>query len=209
VVKALLGWSAIGIALLMLIWIGLLPRIFFRPGRRNLPWWLNSMPFWIAGVTLLAVAVDVASPYRFGEGWLSAVLPVASLVLSGAAARLLRRALSSHANPPALWHQQDDVPMHLVTDLAYARIRHPLYASFLLTLVACALAAPHGATLLALALGACRLHATAAAEEEKFLHSDLASQYAAYLKRTGRFVPSLRAAPRARTDRLASPVVRD
>ena len=79
----------------------------------------------------------------------------------------------------------------LVTVGAYRFIRHPLYAS-LLALVWCAyLKNPFAITAIMLALGASGfLIATSVAEERENLVS-FGAAYAAYMKRTRRFVPFL------------------
>lgn len=180
---------AIGVLLVMLGWIGLLPRLFFRPGRRNLQWWLNALPFWAAGATLVAAALGVVEPLRPSRDASALSLSVASLGVSAASARLLSRTLATHERALALWHQTDDRAEHLVTSGPYAYIRHPFYASFILTLAACVLAAPHPLTLAALAVGAYRLSRTALAEEKRLVASDVGEAYTAYMRSTGRFLP--------------------
>ncbi len=77
----------------------------------------------------------------------------------------------------------------LVTVGAYRLIRHPLYAS-LMALVCCAyLKSPFSLGRILLALGATSfLIATAVAEERENL-TQFGGTYAAYMKRTRRFVP--------------------
>jgi protein-S-isoprenylcysteine O-methyltransferase Ste14 len=175
----------------MLLWIGLLPRIFFRPGRRNVQWWLNTVPFWISGSTLLAVLFGVLSPMAPGEPWLGVGLRVSAVGATVMAGALLARTLSTHERPLALWHQKNDDPQHLVTDGPYAYVRHPLYSAFLVTLLGSALAAPHVLTIFGLAAAFVRLHGTAVKEESLFLRSPFGERYAAYVRSTGRFFPRL------------------
>ena len=182
------------LSLLVLVRIGLLPRTSFRPGRRTLAWWLNSAPFWLAGTGLLAVLSGIASPYLQRGGAASAVSSALGLAAAASALAVMGRALAAHERPPALWHQPDDVPEHLVTSGPYARVRHPLYAAFLLALIGCVLAAPHWSTLLGLGFAAYRLNGTAAAEEARFLASGLGARYASYARVAGRFLPRLRGA---------------
>jgi protein-S-isoprenylcysteine O-methyltransferase Ste14 len=186
---------AIGLALGALTCIGLLPRLFFRRGRLNLQWWLNSVPFWVAGVSLLGTLAGVVSPVALPAGVL-AIAALLSLVLNTLALSLLGWTLATHQQPLSLWHQADDEAAHLVMEGPYASVRHPFYSSFLMTLAACALAAPHWSTLAALAYGAHRLAATAAKEEARFRRSAFGDRYAEYARRTGRFVPRLGARPR-------------
>ena len=183
--------AAICLSIVVLVRIGLLPRTFFRPGRRTVAWWLNSAPFWVAGSGLLAVLLGVASPDLELGGAASVGSSLLAAAAAAAALSLMRRTLAAHEQPLALWHQPDDVPSHLVTTGPYAWVRHPFYAAFLLALLGCLLAAPHWSTLAALGFGAHRLNGTAAAEEARFLGSGLGARYAAYARETGRFVPRL------------------
>jgi protein-S-isoprenylcysteine O-methyltransferase Ste14 len=183
---------AIGASLMLFVWIGMLPRLFFRPGRRTLQWSLNALPFWIAGLTLLCGVMGALNAVRPSEGWAAATLSLTSLGLSGAAAWLLSCTLATHERPLALWHQINDHPEHIVTSGTYTHIRHPFYASFLIALVGSFFALPHGLTLLALVAGVYRLDRTAHAEEQLLRASDFGDTYGAYMLRTGRFIPRLR-----------------
>ena len=180
------------LSLAVLVRIGLLPRTDFRPGRRTLAWWLNALPFWLAGTGLVAVLLGVASPWGGEGGRGVAVRLVMACVAAVSAFWLIGRTSAAHERRPALWHQPNDVPDRLVTTGPYARIRHPFYAAFLVALSGCVLAAPHVSTALAFALGAYRLNVTAAAEEARFRASEMGGRYASYALRTGRFLPRLR-----------------
>ncbi len=181
----------IGMALAMLIWIGLLPRIFFRPGRRNFQWWLNAIPFWVAGATLIGVAWGVFVPWRPAHALPALAMSLASIGGSASAILLLRRTIAIHRRPLSLWHQSDDVPEHLVVDGPYAHVRHPFYTSFVIALGSSFLAAPHILTAFALVVGAYRLRRTALAEEARFRASGFGDAYVEYMRRTGRFLPKL------------------
>jgi protein-S-isoprenylcysteine O-methyltransferase Ste14 len=85
----------------------------------------------------------------------------------------------------------DDPPGHIVTWGAYAHIRHPFYASFLLTLIGSLLLAPNWGTLIAWFGGLLMLNATAAREERRLSQSEFGEEYCRYLERTGRFLPNL------------------
>lgn len=181
---------AIVLGLLGLIGIAVLTRVFFLPGRWNLQWWLNTGPFVVGGLALLATLAGLIEPWIAPPSTLGGVLAVVAVVLIGAALWLAGFTLGTHRRPLALWHQTDDAPRHLVTEGPYARIRHPFYTSYLLALVGSALAAPHWSTLGVLAVLAWRLNGTAAREERRFLaSSSLGAAYAEYMRRTGRFWP--------------------
>jgi len=179
--------AAIALAVVNLVWIGSLPRTFFRRGRLNLQWWLNSAPFWTAACALLAALASVIAPWAPPN--VQAVSAAVSVGLSLGALALMVATRATHRRPLALWRQIDDTPEHLVTDGPYAYVRHPFYTSFLLTLAAAALAVPHWLTFVAFVYGVHRLNATARIEEERFLASAFGGRYEAYRRRTGRFVP--------------------
>jgi protein-S-isoprenylcysteine O-methyltransferase Ste14 len=112
-------------------------------------------------------------------------------VLAGCSVALLFLRLGTHRVPLALWHQENDAPASIVTHGAYARIRHPFYAAFLLAFVAAVALFPHLGTVLPLCYAAIRLNATAAREERRLAASEFGDAYREYLARTGRFLPAL------------------
>jgi hypothetical protein len=168
--------------------IGLLPRIFFRRGSLNPSWWLTAAPFLVTSGILLGALFGLLTPALPG----SALRDTMAILLGATSVGVIGYTLGSHREPVSLWHQPDDSPERLVTHGAYAQVRHPFYAAFLLTLLAGVLAVPHWATLGALVYAAFRLNRTAALEEDRLLASFLAVAYADYMRNTGRFVPVLR-----------------
>lgn len=171
------------------LFIGVLPRIFFRKGGRlNLRWWLTALPLFAAPVTaILMVAGFLQSAVRQPDVRL--VLELAAVVLSASSIALIALTIGSNRVPLSLWHQQDDSAQHIVTFGAYRRVRHPFYAAFLLALTAAVLVAPHLLTVLTLIYGFIRLNATAAGEEKHLASSQFGHQYRDYMSRTGRFIP--------------------
>jgi protein-S-isoprenylcysteine O-methyltransferase Ste14 len=88
----------------------------------------------------------------------------------------------------------EDTPQFLMTAGPYAYIRNPFYASYLLAYAGAVILFPGLATLLvALMMGAVLVNA-ARYEERKFERSPLAAEFAAYRRRTGRFIPRLASA---------------
>jgi protein-S-isoprenylcysteine O-methyltransferase Ste14 len=175
-----------------------LPRIFFRRGRLNLHWWLTAAPFGLAGAALL---VEFVAPGATLAGGLTAAVYAPAIraaallfatVLAAGSILLIGLTLGSHAEPVSLWHQQDDTPRHIVRHGAYARIRHPFYAAFLLALAACVLTAPGAVAAVAFVWALVQLQRTARREERRLLASAHGAGYAAYMGRTGRFTPRLR-----------------
>jgi protein-S-isoprenylcysteine O-methyltransferase Ste14 len=182
--------SALVASLMFWTMTGLLPRIFFRKdGRLNLNWWLTAIPTIASPALLLATAFGGIHPmtprsWETGQG-------IASVVAGVGAMGLLFFTLGTHRVPIALWHQTNDAPQSIVTYGAYARVRHPFYVSFLLAMLGVALLVPHWATLATLAYGVLRLNITAAREERRLSASEFGTEYQAYVRRTGRFVPRL------------------
>jgi protein-S-isoprenylcysteine O-methyltransferase Ste14 len=177
--------------LLNLLFIGALPRIFFRGGTMGPLWWLTAVPFFACTALLLLAGggVLVSTP-----GPLAPLYPPLALVavpLSVSSIALIAYTLGTHRIPISLWHQSEDAPSHIVTWGAYARIRHPFYASFLLALMAAFLYVPHPGTAATLLYGIVVLNATAQREERRLLASEFGDEYAAYRARTGRFWPRI------------------
>jgi protein-S-isoprenylcysteine O-methyltransferase Ste14 len=80
----------------------------------------------------------------------------------------------------------------LITDGLYARIRHPIYA-FSILLMWCTVIVVPTVPMLVVAVIHLALNVMKAANEERFLLATHGPTYAEYLKRTGRFLPRLRA----------------
>jgi protein-S-isoprenylcysteine O-methyltransferase Ste14 len=169
--------------------IGGLPLMFFKRGRFNLMWLLTAAPFLLSGVSLLAGSAGYLPPLWAPTDLLGRIAAAAAMLCLTAAFMLLGLTLGSHRVPLALWHQPNDPPQHIVTWGAYAHVRHPFYASFLLTLLGSLLLSPNIGTCLALAYGFAMLNATAAREERRLSQSEFQAEYIDYLGRTGRFMP--------------------
>jgi protein-S-isoprenylcysteine O-methyltransferase Ste14 len=168
--------------------IGLLPRLFFRrDGRLGLMWWLTALPFFVCPVVLLTAYV-VHTPVMTWPGWQEPRELVAVLADTGAIA-LLFFTLGTHRIPLALWHQDNDAPASIVTYGAYRRIRHPFYASFLLTFAGALALFPSWVTLCLLGYAVVVLNQTAAREERRLSTSSFGAEYREYMARTGRFLP--------------------
>jgi hypothetical protein len=110
--------------------IGLLPRIFFRPGRLNLRWWLTAAPFFLTAVVLLLAFAGVIAPQPQPDSTLSHAGAVVSVPMSATSIALIAYAMGSHSAPVSLWHQRVAVPGSLVTHGAYGKVRHPFYLAF-------------------------------------------------------------------------------
>jgi protein-S-isoprenylcysteine O-methyltransferase Ste14 len=166
--------------------IGLLPLFFFRKdGAYNLRWLLTGAPFFVAPIVLLLGRMDVLTP-MFIHGTQLLAVPLAVLSIS-----LMAMTVGSHRIPLALWHQDNDAPQELVTWGPYAVVRHPFYTSFILALLAAAIAFPHPLTLICLLYGTASLTLTAIREERRLSSSAFAAEYARYMNNSGRFFPRI------------------
>ncbi len=174
-----------------LLLIGALPRLFFRAdGRFNLMWWVTGAPYFITGFALIAgiAGASWAQPLATAEpAWL---LPAIASILVLASVGLIGFTLGTHRVPLALWHQDNDAPVEIVTWGAYKRIRHPFYTSFMLTQIAGVLAMPHAVTIAALVYAVAIMTVTARREERNLAASEFGAEYQTYMANTGRFVPS-------------------
>jgi protein-S-isoprenylcysteine O-methyltransferase Ste14 len=182
--------SAVLLLLLNFVFIGALPRLFFRSdGSFNIRWWLTALPFFLCPVY---IAVALAIGWRpFASGALGTGLTLTGVALNTASTALIFMTLGTHRIPLALWHQDNDTPRHIVTYGAYRRIRHPFYSAFLLAFLAGFAAFPHWGTLLFAGYGFAVLNATAAREEQRLSGSEFGAEYRAYAGHTGRFLPRL------------------
>jgi protein-S-isoprenylcysteine O-methyltransferase Ste14 len=184
--------AILGLALANLALIGLLPRIFFRPGRLNLNWWLTASPFLLAAALLLAALIGALAPAAPGGDLFPPAVAAFALVGSVSSIALIGLTIAAHSEPLSLWHQADDAPRSLVTGGPYTRVRHPFYLAFILGMIGVAAALPHWTTAALLLAAAAQLNRTARREERRLLDSAFGAEYARYMRRTGRFLPALR-----------------
>ena len=170
--------------------IAALPRLTFRrDGRLHLRWWLTASPIFVAAGAVVAVEAGWLDTLTHGR---TAVIgETAAVLMSVLSIAMMSATVGAHRIPLALWHQDDDAPVEIVTWGPYRRVRHPFYVSFLLALTAAVLAAPQLLTALTLAGGLVSLTVTARREERRLLSSALGVDYSRYLAATGRFVPRL------------------
>ena len=177
---------AYAVVLATLAVIGVLPRVFFQRGRLNLRWWLTAAPFVACGALVAAAWTGVIPPPP-------ATLLRSSLAVAAATASLalIAGSMRSHRRRPALWHQDDDEPSEIVQRGPYRYVRHPLYTAYLATLLAAVLAVPHPLVIATAVYGAVMLHVTSRREERRLLRSSFGADYAAYMRRAGRFLPRI------------------
>ncbi|HEY9793401.1 MAG TPA: isoprenylcysteine carboxylmethyltransferase family protein [Candidatus Obscuribacterales bacterium] len=188
-----------GILLLCLInfgFIALLPRKFFKQGAKlGAHFWMTAAPLFACPAFLGLAKIGILPPIIGNDtpwGEVSVLIGVCFATLS---ILLLGMAIGTHRVPLHMFHDQADSSVsHLVTYGPYRYIRHPIYASYLLALVAGFLCCLQIGTLLCLAYGLIVLNRTAAQEEQRLSQSsEFGPEYAQYMKESGRFLPPLHA----------------
>jgi protein-S-isoprenylcysteine O-methyltransferase Ste14 len=167
----------------------LLPLIFFRrDGRLNLMWALTALPFAV-GPTLLCLAYfGIVATFPLPAAAVTG-LQIAAIALAGLSAGLILWTIRTHEVPLSLWHQDRDEPVGIVTRGPYALFRHPFYVAFIVAALAALAAAPQLGLVICLVYAVAILNYTAAKEERRLLASEHGAEYAAYMKRSGRFWP--------------------
>lgn len=184
--------GALWLVLLNYIAIGALPIVFFRRDDGfNLMWWITAWPFFVNPLLLLAGYLgfveawfDVPPPLGSAKNLLATTLSACSLTLIGFT-------VGTHRTPLSLWHQKHDAPVVIVQHGAYRWVRHPFYTAFLIAFIATWVLLPSPWTSATLIYGFLVLNVTAAGEEKRLSKSEFGDEYAAYMKRTGRFWPRL------------------
>jgi len=187
----------LGILTLFLLAYGVmyaLPYIFFKSdGRMNAKWWLTGSPFGVSLLIILLGQKGFVTPLVDRTSALGQWLEVAAVPFAAFSIALQCATMATHRIPLALWHQQNDAPKSIVTWGPYGKVRHPFYVAFLMLQIGSVLVFPHWGTLAAFAASLIGLTLTASREERRLLASQFGTEYADYLKRTGRFVPRLSA----------------
>ncbi len=182
--------SLLTLLVLNYIYVGILPRIFFRgDGRYNLMWFITAGPIFLNAIVIFLAQFGFIP----GEALIlnSTVQSIVPAILSTVSVGLISYTLGTHRVPLALWHQKNDAPVNIVTWGAYKRIRHPFYTSFILLQIASLIAFPHIVTGIGLIWCVSILNATAAREERNLSQSQFGDEYKAYMPKTGRFIPKL------------------
>jgi len=170
--------------------IGLLPLLFFRrDGRYNLRWLATGAPFFVAPLVVVLGYADLVRPPADIDGAGLLLAQDAAIVLSIVSIALIAMTAGTHRVPLALWHQDNDAPLQIVTWGPYKYVRHPFYTSFLLAFMAAVLAFPHVLTLACLVYACIALSVTARREEQRLASSEFGDEYRRYMTTRGRFFP--------------------
>lgn len=179
------------------MYIGLLPRIFFKKGGQlNARWWATASPFMLCMLLFLhqffslQILPPVLTTPMLPAAW-QPWLELVSVPISVFSIVLISLTIGGHRVPLALWHQNNDAPVNIVTWGAYSRIRHPFYSAFILALSGAFLFLSTPVTLVTFLYGFTVLNLTAAREERSLSTSEFGEEYQAYMQKTGRFWPRL------------------
>ena len=182
------------IAILNIIFVTLLPRIFFRQdGIWNLKWLLTAAPYAVNPIFLLLNTEEIAiwEPVVFGFPNERLILETAGIPFFALSIALIGFTIGIHRVPIALWHQENDAPKSIVTHGPYAWVRHPFYTSFLMCLIGCVVVCPHLAPLGTLIYATAALMVTARREERRLSASEFGDEYREYMIKVGRFFPGI------------------
>jgi len=182
------------IAIINVIFVGLLPRIFFRQdGSFNLKWILTAAPYGLNPIFLLCNTkqFDIWRPIELGFKSERLVLESLGMPFFAISIALIAFTIGIHRVPLALWHQNNDAPKNIVTHGSYAWVRHPFYTSFIICLIGCVIVCPHFATIITLCYAVLALMLTARREESRLSASEFGEEYQEYMKNVGRFFPGV------------------
>jgi protein-S-isoprenylcysteine O-methyltransferase Ste14 len=177
------------ITFINLLFIGLLPFLFFRrDGSFNIRWWLTGLPFFISAAGVTAARFEVVAQW---QGLPDRLFVVPAVLLVLASMTMIGWTVGSHRVPLALWHQDNDAAAQIVNWGPYRYVRHPFYVAFLMTQAAAFLVAPHLITAIGFVYAIVVLSLTARREEARLLASTLGTEYRSYMTRTGRLLPGI------------------
>jgi protein-S-isoprenylcysteine O-methyltransferase Ste14 len=180
-----LAIAALIIADFLFIWA--LPMLFFRSdGEKNLGWIAVSTPFFLV---LCSVVAGLFMPSWQSYAALVPYQDVAAALLTGLSVGLTCYTLGTHRVRLALWYQENDAPVKIVTEGAYRLVRHPFYSSFIVLALASCVLFPHPTTIASSVLLVLGLTSAAKREEARLSKSEFGTEYVAYMNKTGRFFP--------------------
>jgi protein-S-isoprenylcysteine O-methyltransferase Ste14 len=142
-------------------------------------------------LNLFPLAALVLSIETFREQMAEAFISPGLLCFAGSLA-LFEWARHSIQGKFFSYMNSNDTPQFICASGPFAYIRNPFYASYLLSYIGVAIMFP-GIITLAVVLGMFLfLVHVARHEERKFARSPVATEYEAYRRRTGRFIPRFR-----------------
>ncbi len=180
-----MDWPRIGLAvfaaLVLFRFVFGSRRTFATPKSGRVSGWVGTVPIAIV-LSLLGVPIAPMHPIPVVAG---------ALGLLGSLA-LYEWARSSIRGQRFVYALSGETPTEVWTVGPFAYIRHPFYASYILSFVSTAVMFPNPLSAL-VAIGAVVVfRAIAVREEALFAAGPLATEYARYARRTGRLFPKFR-----------------
>jgi protein-S-isoprenylcysteine O-methyltransferase Ste14 len=183
--------SLLTLATANFLYVCILPFIFFKQdGKWNFMWLLTASPY-VAYPILLYLGKIGTLEAQFFSADVVAIMQLIAPILFVISISLISQTRGTHKIPLALWHQDNDAPVEIITYGPYAKIRHPFYTSFILSLIAGFIVFPHVLTGAITISAWTLLNFTAAKEETKLSGSEFGQKYKDYITATGRFFPRL------------------
>ncbi len=178
------------------LYVGLLPKIFFREGGNFTPmWFVTAAPWGIAPVLFIAMYFNALEPLIDPASAVYAGMTIIGVALCCISIAMISMTIGTHRVPLALWHQDpdNDKPQGIVIWGSYKYIRHPFYSAFIVAFIGAILIVPHW-SIVALGLYTFLLLNYTASKEEKRLSKEeggVGAEYTKYMEHTGRFIPKL------------------
>jgi protein-S-isoprenylcysteine O-methyltransferase Ste14 len=145
-------------------------------------------PLLVLGMAGLFLAREPLLAVEFGTRWLLVALGALCVVVAAVVFREVRRQLPVRVQM-GLPELDPRAEQRLLTEGAYARIRHPRYVEMMLALLGFALVANYLAGYVVFALGLLALHAVVLLEERE-LRERFGGAWDAYARRVPRYVPA-------------------
>lgn len=156
--------------------------------------WMLWVPLAVAWIGLSFLALSrQGSPFGLPEFARTAGYSTFRMVAAAVGVLALAATIKCWSRMGKDWRMavtaEPDQP--LITDGLFGRVRHPIYA-FSILLVLCTVAVVPTAAMAACGAGLVALWVVKAHNEERHMLRQHGDAYAAYLARTGRFVPRMR-----------------
>lgn len=142
----------------------------------------------ISSLVILSAVILTFLCFYFPQPLWSQWVGLAMLVVSFA---LFWITIRESKNAKLLAAFDEKLPHGLLNTGPYSVVRHPFYTSYIIQWLGWAIAAWHPAAIIPVVLMTVTYWNAARGEEAKFANTDMADEYAEYMKTTGRFFPKL------------------
>jgi protein-S-isoprenylcysteine O-methyltransferase Ste14 len=160
---------------------------FIKPEGKTLPMYLITE----VGIMIALLHVGLLGWYGVWQQQLDPRLLAGTLTLFGLSLAMFWWTLLTVREQRLTFAYTKDVPQLLLAGGPYRLVRHPFYTAYMLGFFAAPLALAAWWLLPTSIFMFCLYWQAAVLEEDKFAKSELAEQYNAYKRGTGRFLPRL------------------